>query len=274
MRLRLTDRYDGDADTLMNSYSYLRNLLHEQRVAIVVGEFDWNELWAFGERSEEEAEELIAAEVNESLTDAGLDAVESVEHRGYGLGRSSSTLITALYIAGSVVGIFQAAKSIDDGWPVLKKWARAIRHQLRRWRHGQVSLEGVKILCLCDLNERFGDDTGPVPELITHAGRAAQVGDGTWEIVTPLVIAIPDAKRQCTHIYSVNLAGEILHHSEHPVFNVAANEALDGNPGNPLLAPVDPSLCVACRFHEAEVCPSCDTAYCASCLANYTCSSV
>lgn len=190
------------------SYPLARRVIHAPYVGLTVGS------------GEAEPAEVAAAQAafETSLVEEGI-SVESIRATVWNAGRSASACELLLYVGGGICAIAAGIKQIDDAIPVLRKWWRAIKKTRDKLRARQLTAEALKLACIDDLASRYNQQTAPELDRIIVGAGAAQYGDGTWSLTSPVYIVIPDKEHDRTHLFVVRTDGEVLHHSELPYFH-------------------------------------------------------
>ncbi len=213
----------------MQSYTVVRALIFEPDFGVCLGAGDLDE----------EVRNQIRESLKLELSAEGIESDITVKE--FSVGRSAEALSIILLLGGGAVASLAAVKNIDDGILTLKKWGRA----LRKWLKGRedvaaLSVETLKLMCLVDLAERV-PRAQPCFELIRASAFGSQWGDGTWRLIAPIYVVIPDkSEPPVSHFYLVSPLGEILHYNTTPPFELKEAEKYQHGPVQQLAAPKEP----------------------------------
>ena len=208
--LRTSEQEEGGFYAEDSSYPLVRAQLHAPYLGISVPAPDG------GEELEARLSEFLHAAIDAQGLERPKITVSS-----WDVGRSAGGVeILACVGLGlaAVVAMAAGIKKVDDALPVVRKWARALSSAVSRLHRAHFTVEALKLLCVDDLLERFGEGELPDMHLMATAAIAGQFGDGTWRVIDPHYIIIPDRINGRTHLYVVQADGAILHRAELPDF--------------------------------------------------------
>ncbi len=196
-----------------DSYRLVRRTLHAPYLGLGIGS---------GNAEPDEVASLRAA-FQQALAAEGLSA-DDVKATVWPVGRSAAAFDILLYVGGGLFAIAAGIKQTDDAVAVLRKWWRAIKQTRDKLGGGLLTVEALKLACIDDLAERYGQRAAPELDRIVVGAGAAQYQDGTWWPTSPVYVTIPDRGNDCTHVYVVGLDGEIVHHAVLPYFRTDESE--------------------------------------------------
>lgn len=166
-------------------------------------------------------EENIFSAINSIEAEIKKEEIDEIEitARVYDVGRSASTEVFLICIAA----ISTTFNQLTDLWPKIYKLLKAIKRSGKENNTQIFTLETLKFICIADFIKNYGIEKLPDLNLLRVAAIAAPIFDGTWKVIDPVFILIPDQTGECTHLYVIKYDATILERTKLPLYDSESN---------------------------------------------------